>query len=190
LESSILSYKELRGKRTIIVGDVGTGKTQLTKRLLLEAVDGTDEAITVLDFAPPVKVFSGVKVGGFLIEDANPTVRYLKSSLIETPRLSARDGDELVRLAELNKKITESMLEEFMRSPTDVLFVNDASIHLQRGSVRSLWRAFAAAETVIANGYMGERLREDYGTGVSEREKVSMRQLAAKMDKVITLREV
>jgi len=174
--------------RTLILGDVGTGKTLLTKRLLREALEETDGMVTVLDFAPPAKVISSLRVGGFLTGEEHPRLRHLKSSLIETPRLSARDGDELIRLAEHNRRITGAMLREFTRSPTEVLFVNDVSIHLQRGSQGSLWRALAAAETVVANGYMGERLRMDYGSGVSDREQVLMRRLAAKMDRVINLR--
>ena len=44
--------------RTLILGDVGTGKTLLTKRLLREALEKTDGMVTVLDFAPPAKVIS------------------------------------------------------------------------------------------------------------------------------------
>jgi len=187
LDSSELSFKELVGMRTIILGDVGTGKTALTRRLLTEALEEADMHVTALDFAPPVKVLSGVQVGGFLVEAEHPRLRHLKSSLIETPRLSARSGDELIRLAEHNRQITEAMLREFTRSPTEALFVNDASIYLQRGEIDRLWRAFEAAETVVANGYYGEKLKADYGTGLSSREKTLMEELASKMDEVIRL---
>ena len=173
--------------RTIILGDVGTGKTLLTRRLLREALEKTDGPVTALDFAPPVKVLSGVKVGGFLVEVEHPRLRHLKSSLIETPRLSARSGDELVRLADHNMRITAAMLREFNRSPTEVLFVNDASIYLQRGEIDRLWRAFEAAETVVTNGYYGERLKADHETGLSSRERTLMEELASRMDRVIRL---
>jgi len=43
------------------------------------------------------------------------------------------------------------------------------------------------AETVVANGYLGERLRGDFGTGVSLRERDLVLKLADKMDEVIRL---
>ena len=173
----------------MILGDVGTGKTILTRKLLLEALEEAEGTVTALDFAPPAKVVSGLAVGGHLTYEEHPRLRHLKSNLIETPRLSARNSGELVRLAEQNSRITEAMLREFTESPTKALFVNDSSIHLQRGSLDSLWRAFSAAETVVANGYMGVSLKEDYGSGVSERERALMKRLAARMDDVITLRD-
>jgi hypothetical protein len=58
---------------------------------------------------------------------------------------------------------------------------------LQRGEIDCLWRAFEAAETVVANGYYGEKLKADYGTGLSSREKTLMEKLASRMDEVIRL---
>ena len=181
------SYSELIGTKTLIVGDVGTGKTVLTRRLLLEAVDQVDGVITVLDFAPPAQKVKGVDVGGYLLEDDHPQIRCLYSRLIKTPRLSAEDGHEVVRLASCNREITESLIAKFLDSPTDTLFINDASIHLQQGNLRELLDAIGVASTVVANGYMGSTLRPDHGSGVSERESLQLRQLAAKMDRVIEL---
>ena len=187
MDSSEPSFKELRGMRTLILGDVGTGKTTLTRRLLVEALEEAEGPVTVLDFAPPAKVVSGLRAGGLLTGEEHPRLRHMKSSLIETPRLSARSGDELVRLADHNMRITAAMLREFTLSPTEALFVNDASIYLQRGEIDCLWRAFEAAETVVANGYYGEKLKADYGTGLSSREKTLMEKLASRMDEVIRL---
>lgn len=184
------SYSELKGKRTIIVGDVGTGKTLLTKRLLIEAINQSKESITVLDFAPQERTVNGVKVGGYLCEDSLPHVRYYRSKLMKTPRLSAKDGVEVIKLADYNKDITEHMLHQFLESPTEILFINDTSIHLQRGNLQTLWNAIIRADTVVANGYLGEHLRQDHGTGVSRRERLLMQQLATEMDNVIRLGNV
>jgi len=181
------SYSDLIGRKTLIVGDVGAGKTALTRRLLMDAVDRVSDVITVLDFAPPAQKVKGIYVGGHLLEDNQPKVRRLYSRLIKTPRLSAEDGEELVRLACFNRKITESLIAEYLESPTDTLFINDASIHLQQGNLRELLDAVGRASTVVANGYMGSTLKPDHGSGVSERESFMMRRLAAGMDRVIEL---
>ncbi|MCK4583178.1 hypothetical protein KAU18_07670 [Candidatus Bathyarchaeota archaeon] len=173
--------------KTLIVGDVGAGKTTFTRRLLMEAVDQVNDLITVLDFAPPAQKVKGIDVGGYLLEDSHLKVKCLYSRLIKTPRLSAEDSDELIRLASYNREITESLLAQFLDSPTDTLFINDASIHLQQGNLWELLDAISNASTVVANGYMGSTLRPDHGSGVSERERFMMRQLTAKMDRVIEL---
>lgn len=180
-------FSELRGMNTLIVGDVGAGKTGLTRRLLLEAVDQVSDVITVLDFAPPAQKVKGIDVGGYLLKDSHPKVKCLYSRLIKTPRLSAEDCDELIRLASYNREITESLITQFLDSPTDTLFINDASIHLQQGNLWELLDAISNASTVVANGYMGSTLRTAHGSGVSERERFMMRQLTAKMDRVIEL---
>ncbi len=181
------SFSELVGTRTLIVGDVGTGKTVLSRRLLLEAVDVVGDDISVLDFAPPAQKVKDIKVGGYLLEGSHHGIRCLCSRVIKTPRLSAGDSDELIRLARFNREITESLIARFMDSPTDTLFINDASIHLQQGNLGELLDTIKAASTVVANGYMGSTLKPNHGSGVSKRENFMMRRLAAGMDKVIEL---
>ena len=179
------SYRELKGKRTIITGDIGSGKTVLTRKLLREALE-SGEAVTVIDFAPKARIINGVKVGGFLV-DGETDCRVLRSENISTPRLSASDADELVKLADLNAKITLDMLAEFIGDPTQVLVINDTSIHLQSGDIEPLFLAIEKSETVILNGYIGEYLKEDHGTGISNREKELMKILAQSMDGEIKL---
>jgi hypothetical protein len=48
--------------------------------------------------------------------------------------------------------------------------------------------ALDACETFIANGYHGDSLSEDRGTGVSKIERDLMNRLASRMDVVINLR--
>jgi len=181
------SFNDLIGMKTLIVGDVGAGKTTLTRRLLLEAVDQINDVITVLDFAPPAQKVKGMEVGGYLLEERHPRIRYLYSRLIKTPRLSAEDGEELIRLAGFNREITDSLIAKYLDSPTGTLFLNDVSIHLQQGNLKELLDAMKNAYTVVANGYMGFKLKPDHGSGVSKRESFMMRRLAAGMDRVIDL---
>jgi hypothetical protein len=170
----------------MIMGDVGTGKTKLTRRLLEEAAK-MESIITVLDFAPPMRVCGSRVIGGFLFEGDLPGVIHYKSEEIKTPRLSAENPDELLNLADHNREITEGMLMEYIGDPSKALFINDASIHLQRGEFGDLMKAVEMAETAVINGYMGSYLRADLGTGISEREERLMKRLGEMMDRVIHL---
>ena len=110
------SFSELVGMKTLIVGDVGTGKTVLTRCLLLEAVNHIAGLITVLDFAPPAQKVKGIDVGGYLLEESHPKIKSLYSRLMKTPRLSAKDSYEVIRLASYNREITESLITKFLDS--------------------------------------------------------------------------
>jgi archaellum biogenesis ATPase FlaH len=181
------SFRELKDHRTLIVGDVGTGKTVMTRNILMDAHEDR-ETITILDFAPRRKEVEGFNVGGYLLENSQG-VRCLFSEEINTPRLSARNPVELVRLADENRVITSRLIKEYIMTPNPILFVNDISIHLQRGDISQILEAIEYAQTMIANGYFGKHLSEDYGSGVSEHERKNMIALAEQMDFVINLNE-
>jgi hypothetical protein len=166
------------------VGDVGTGKTRLTRSLLEEAVQ-VEPIVKVLDFAPPLKVHKGKEIGGYLLTENTPRVIHYKSSNIKTPRISAKTPGELLRLADINKEITEKMLMEFTQCPSKTLFINDVSIHLQRGYLSDLSKVLEMTDTAILNGYMGSFLRPDHGTGLSKHEWTMMKKLGMEMDEVI-----
>jgi len=148
------SYESFRHRRTLIVGDVGVGKTGLCGKLLSDAYD-LCESITVLDFGPSNREIDGLKVGGHLIKPGCD-VKRLGSDMIKTPRLTARSREELNELADENRAITTKLI----------------------------W----LAQTVIANGYLGKRLAEDYGSGVSAHERRNMLDLVEEMDLVVNLR--
>jgi len=170
---------------------VGAGKTRLTARLLEEAVDlGLSKEITVIDMAPRTQEIRGRVVGGRLSEvtEACGRVRYLAPRRVETPRLSASSAEELLRMVRLNAERIGPLLEEYLRRPTPILFINDVSLYLQSGSIDPVLRALRRAETFIANGYYGEYFaREDHGTGISRRERELMDLLASQVDIVIRL---
>jgi hypothetical protein len=182
------SYESLKRKHVLIIGDVGMGKTVMSRKLLAEAML-IEEKIVILDFAPPASIHGDRSVGGFLIETCIPGVIHCKSHDINTPRLSAKTPQELVQLADANRLITEKMLMTFIENPSRVLFINDVSIHLQRGELHDLLYAVNLAETAILNGYVGSFLRDDRGTGISMRENSLMEKLAGRVDKVISLKE-
>jgi nucleoside-triphosphatase THEP1 len=175
------------GRRVLITGDVGAGKTRLTRRFLEEAKERGLYGITVIDMAPKAVNVNGTYVGGALVELAESCIKFLSSDDIKTPRLSASTAEELLRLADHNMLEVEELLRTFETEPSNTLFVNDVSIYLQRGDLERLWRTFQRAETVIANGYVGEMLEEDLSTGLSRNERRQMELLALRMDEVIRL---
>ncbi|MFH2112333.1 MAG: hypothetical protein ABIJ47_13865 [Candidatus Bathyarchaeota archaeon] len=178
---------ELARKRTLIVGDVGAGKTIQTRRLLEEALSLSLGPVTVMDMAPEARMMNGTRVGGPLLEADVPGVRVLRNRCIKTPRLSAVNTKDLVEQALHNAVVVEGLLEQFRASPSPVLFINDVSIYLQLGDLETLWDTIAMAETVVANGYLGEKLRGDHGSGVSEMERRAMEELADRFHVVVRL---
>ena len=180
-------FTDLKDMRTLIAGDVGAEKTGLLLKLLNEAVDDTREKITVLDFASPETASKGENYGKPLSGTQAPNVKVISSRLIKATLHSAKSADDLIRLADYNLKITRSLLGQYLESPTSILFVNEVSVHLLRGTLKRLWDCLRKAETVLASGYMGGRTLEDYGTGIFKRENLLMRRLSAKMDRTINL---
>ncbi len=167
------------------MGDVNTGKTMMTKDLLDEAIKLDPSEVTVIDMAPKLSIVKGFSFGGALLEPRDYDVLCLMPDEIRTPRLSARTSEELLQLATHNKQKIERLLYEFQAHPSRILFINDVSIYLQSGKLERLWDTIKLAETVVANGYLGTRLEEDLGTGVSTRERRLMEELASRMDVVI-----
>ncbi len=181
-----LSFEGLRGCKALIVGEVASGKTRLTRLLLREAL-GLGEPVTVLDFAPPRGFERGRPLGGRLLVPGLKVDQELRSPNLHTPRLSGATAQEVEALAKANAVETTRLIQRFLGSPTPCLFVNDVSIHLQAGELGVLWEAMEAAETVVANGYLGGFLRDDKGSGVSRRERGLMLELVSRVDRVIHL---
>ena len=182
-----ISYSEIRGNKLLIIGDVSTGKTLMTKELLDKAIESDPGEVTVIEMAPRLFTVEGTSFGGVLVGlgDYDVDVRCLISDEIRTPRLSAETSEELLDLADQNREKIERLLDEFQAHPSRILFINDVSIYLQCGKLERLWETIQLAETVVANGYLGTRLEEDLETGVSARERRLMEELASRMDVVI-----
>ena len=168
---------ELIGKKTLITGDVGTGKTKFTLELVSQAIkeDYTEET-TIIDMAPATKVVNSRKIGGRLSEmmEMPKNMKYLTPERIETPRLSAKNAQHLLHLVKLNHNAILPLLQNYLRNPSSILFINDISIFFQSGSHEPILSAVEVSETFIANGYYGKYFAFDYETGVSKREQQLM----------------
>lgn len=186
------SLKRFLGRKVLIIGDVGSGKTLLTANLLDQAVGmGYCHQITVIDMAPPTMDFHGMRIGGILAEvtKAAAEVRYLKPKEVKAPRAMAENAEELMRLANFNRQVIAKTLTEYLQNPTPLLFINDVSIYLQAGGIMKVLSAIHESQTCIANGYFGKKLAVDFGTGISRREQTMMRRLMREMDVTIRLRK-
>ena len=184
------SFTEFLGKKILIIGDVGAGKTKLTLELISQAIKaGYAKDTTIIDMAPETKMVNGGKIGGRLIEmmEMPKQLRYLTPKKVETPRLSAQDADHLLHLIKLNHDAILPLLRDYVTKPSKVLFINDISIFFQSGSSEAVLSTVDASETFIANGYYGKYFAFNHGTGVSKTERDLMDLLASKMDKVISI---
>jgi hypothetical protein len=180
------SITDLKGRKTLITGGPASVRIKYARRLLEEAVEEAEGLITVIDFSPSLRTPDGEEVGGRLYDGDHPMVRVLSSKLMKAPILTAETPEDLVRLAEYNRSITEALLGQFNGS-TDTLFINEVHIHLQRGALQTLWDAVRDVDTVILTGRMGPEGGDELGTGVPRRERTLMTRLASKMDQLIQL---
>jgi len=183
-------FSSLIHRRTMILGDISTGKTKLTARLLAEALRSMNpESITVIDIAPEKRVYKGQHIGGRIAEAvALPSgVRLLQPRKINAPRYSARDSEDLVRQVQENRASIDETLDLYLDKVTPVLFINDLSLYFQSGRFEKALEAMERAETFVGNAYHGETLEDDLGTGISMTERKVVETFAARADILIHL---
>ncbi len=165
------------GKWTLIVGEVNTGKTTLSAKILESlCAHGLASRIAVVDLAPeiPEDLATGKKVkgaGGKLIPPSMTEVIYLSARLVP-PRLSSASEEEeaLAKAAENARKI-DRLFRDFNGFDRDILFVNDVSVYLHAARAEKLIGQMSKASTLVANGYYGRKLG---GGAISEAERREM----------------
>ena len=174
-----IHLEDYLSRKTLILGDVNTGKTTLTKKVL-EALcrRNLGGRIAIVDMAPEIpeklareKGLPGV--GGKLTPPEGHDILYLGGHF-EPPRLSSKTEEEAMGKARQNRRMSEGLFRKFDGQSRDILFVNDVSIYLQAGTTENLTRWLDQAATVVANGYWGERLR---GGALTERERTETAKL-------------
>lgn len=181
-----LKGREILGKKVLILGEVGSGKTKLAAKLLEELMPlVSPEKITVIDLAP--KRIGGI--GGKLTDyvDLIGEVKYLSPKKVYTPRIAGASPEQVLHYAELNRKIMEPLLNEFLQHATEVLILNDVTLYLHSGELETILKCAQLAKTFVATAYYGSKLAKDLGTGISSRERQLTEKLATFMDLVVKI---
>ncbi len=174
------------GRKLLLVGEAGSGKTLLLARLLDYLADiGLGGKVTVIDMAPP----KAGEIGGTLdtYTDNVRKVRYLKPPKIIPPRLTGRSAEEVKRYAQQNHEILKPLIEEYLMKPTRILLVNDVTIYLHWGDFEDLKRAISVSETFVGTAYQGVKLQDDKGSGITEAERDRLEELKQYVDEVMVL---
>ncbi len=174
-----LKAAELTGRRTLIMGEVNTGKTTLLGRLLAELAAQGREGLVVVDLAP--EAVGGV--GGKMKLPAAEGLR-VYSPTLAAPRLSGGSPREVEALAQANGRRIEEVFAAYLADPGQVLFINDVSLYLQSREPEGLWPVLEATPTVVMNGYYGRSLGRD---PFSRRERERMERLRRYCHRVVLL---
>ncbi|MDW7971541.1 MAG: hypothetical protein RMI53_06795 [Nitrososphaerota archaeon] len=182
----LVDFKELIGKKAIIKGEAGSGKTRLTEKLINEAINFFPPSeITIMDFAPPRILMEGFTIGGNI--NVPSGVIHLRPEKIYAPRIEGKTKEEVLEFAKRNAESIEKIFSLYKRNPTKVLFINDITIYFHAGSLENLLNIIELSNTFICNAYEGKRLSDDKGSGVSEREKLMLRKFEEHMNIIINL---
>jgi tRNA-specific 2-thiouridylase len=175
-----MNSRDYLDRKTLIVGDVNSGKTTLCREILEDLCrQGLGDRIAVIDLAPeiPEEILRnrGLKgVGGRLLPPDGSGAVYLHVPVI-APRLTSATEEEALEKARRNRDAVEGFFRQFETSGRDILFINDVSLYLQAGDPGRLAAILEKAQTAVVNGYFGETL----GPGaLSRREREAMEKLA------------
>lgn len=172
--------KEYDGRRTLIIGDVNTGKTRLTEHVLsCWMAQGPSQDMAVLDLAPEMQK----SIGGRIHLPAGFQGAVLATAIMP-PRLRGRDEDEADTLAQANATAIESLLQDACLANCSILVINDVTLYLQAGQYERLWAVIRPVKTVLINAYYGHSF-PDYH--LSRQERQLTERLIQDCDRVIQL---
>lgn len=185
-DGGVLDFDGFLGRRTLIVGEIGSGKTRLLSYFLNYLIErGYGSKVTLIEMAPE---YGGIGISLERYSENVWRIRYLKPSKIYAPRLLGRSPQEVLEYAERNRIELEPLLSRFERDPTEILLINDLTIFLHAGDPEQIIKVMRLCETFAATAYEGERLRDDKGSGIAQREKEAVSLIKKHVDQVITLR--
>lgn len=176
----MMNYRDYLDRRTLIIGDVNSGKTGETLRILSRWVAANPTPLmTVLDLAPePVR-----GIGGRLVLPPRFMGRYLFTEIIP-PRLTGQSTAEISALAVANARAIEPLLEDCLKQPHPLLVINDVTLYLQAGDYTRLAAVLQKATTVLINAYYGERFADH---PITRRERRLTERLMQDCDHIIRM---
>jgi hypothetical protein len=176
-----LNSERYRGCKTLIVGEVHSGKTSFTLKIFRDLRKSGAQSIAVLDLAPE----KTGRVGGKMpLPDREREGALYLSPLILPPRLLGKNEEGVRKLAGENRQRIDTVLENLRSAEATLLFVNDLSLYFHAGHADRLWREIEPFSTVVMNGYYGRYFGD---SALSRRERAEMESLMARCDRVLFL---
>ena len=173
----LIMIEEFKNKKTIIIGEVNTGKTTFLLDILSVFLEEGEKEIALIDMAP-----ESIKgIGGKIDNEKIDAIKYYTAQIV-APRLTGKTVEEVETFAQHNAELIDEIFVEYLKNPTKVLFINDVSIYLQAGDLIELLALLHSTPTVIMNGYYGSSLG---GGKLGERERENMNALQNICDRVI-----
>ncbi len=183
-----LDFNDFIGRNTILYGETNTKKTYYTAKFvqfLLQTKKFDPKEISILDFAPKLFKYYGIKIGG-KIEDFYPqSIRCNNVTFVGEiipPRLTASNKKDLYDNACKNYKKTYEILKIFSDNPTPILIINDISIYLHIGSKNFLLDTINKANTFFGNSYYGTSIKKNFAKVFSLKEKRSVEYIISKFE--------
>ena len=165
-------------RRTLILGDVNTGKSRRTYAVLSRwTARNRSNHITVLDMAPA----ACRGIGGRMALPPNFRGRHLAAD-VTPPRLTAKNDAEAEQLAAANAAAIEALWKPVLDRPSSILIINDATLYLQAGDYERLLQVIQTAPTVLINAYYGDRFPD---STLTRRERRLTDRLIQDVDQVI-----
>lgn len=171
-------------KKTLIKGDVNTGKTAKTISILQSfLLAGYREKVAIIDLSPREKK----GVGGKMPLSAVSGVFYLTAD-IHAPRLEGKDEGEILFFAKKNAATIETLFDACLNREKEknILFVNDATLYLQAGDIMRFFRVLESASTWVVNVFEGNFFQPSI---ISEQEKTNTGLLEMESNQVLTMPE-
>lgn len=174
-----MNIQDFLGKKTIIVGDVGAGKTLYTLKILETFVAKEYLSIAVIDLAPHTIRGIGGKMQGMKQAD----IHYLTAD-ITAPRLMGKNEDEVLELAKRNADAIEKVFNAYLEAPQKILFINDVTLYLHAGMIERLVKVIDSTETLVMNAYLGKTFQD---SSLSRRERTLLKTITKICDNIVRL---
>lgn len=172
-----LDFKNYVGHRTLLYGEINTGKTFYTAKFvqyLLEIKIINPKDISILDFAPKLAYFKNLKIGGRIQDYYENSVKCNNIKFIGEiipPRLNAKNKNEMYSNICHNFNKIYEIIEIYNHNPTPVLIINDISLYLHLGSNKYLINTINKSDTFFGNSYYGSSISSIFSRLISIKEK-------------------